>query len=347
MAKRSVFTLARTFHAWSGIVLCAVLMVISITGSLLVFKDDYLRATLPEAREAPDLTTSGLARVTESVEAAFPIEELRALVYAEPDLGLHKVYLTEGRSAYVTSQGDVLDTWEPNGRFEDWLFDLHHRLLAGNIGVWIAGLSGLAAAGLVIGGVIAFWPARRGIKRGLKVTKASRTQLLSLHRNLGVYSALPIMLLALSGTALSFPETSRALFDRFGGPKAPPNVHAAPGDIDWSSALQSGQALFPKAEPRIAIWPGSEGPATLRLKTAGEWHPNGRTVVAINPADASVLYAKDANTEGSGRRAFNAIYPIHAAHVGGWVYDTIVFVSGLSLFLLGFVGATTFWRRWK
>lgn len=320
-------------------------MVISITGSLLVFKDDYLRATVPEACEVPDLSTPGLARVTESVEAAFPIDELRALVYAKPKLGLHKVYLTEGRSAYVTSQGDVLDTWEANGRFEDWLFDLHHRLLAGNTGVWIAGLSGLAATGLIIGGLIAFWPARRGMKRGLKVTKASRAQLLSLHRNLGVYSALPIILLALSGTALSFPETSRALFDRLGGPQAAPSVQAEPGNTDWFSALQATQTLFPNAEPRIAIWPRSDGPATLRLKTAEEWHPNGRTVVAINPSDASILYAQDANAEGAGRRAFNAVYPIHAAHVGGRVYDTVVFVSGLSLFMLGFIGAVTFWRR--
>lgn len=322
-------------------------MVLSLTGSLLVFKDDYLRLTMPAAQQAADLSPAALANITAKAEVSFETSELRALVYATPDLGLHKVYLTEGRAAYLNFEGDVIDIWDANGRFEDWLFDLHHRLLAGQTGLWIAGLSGLAAAGLVVGGLIAFWPARRGLKRGLKIKTTSRVQLLSLHRNLGVYAALPILVLGLTGAALSFPATSRALFDHFGGAQTSPKFDVQPGKVDWLRVLHQVETHYPNAAPRIVIWPRSDGPAQLRLKTQEEWHPNGRTLVTINPANSEILNTQDANQEGTGRRAFNALYPIHAAHIGGRLYDLVVFLIGLAFFGLGLIGAVSFWVRFK
>ncbi len=346
MSARPVFKAVRTAHAFAGAVLSLIIVLIAFTGSLLVFKDDYIRAVIPEARAEADLSIAALTDVTQRLEDRLGTDRLRALVYATPDFGLHKAYLTERRFVYIDSEGEILGEWGVEERFEDWLFDLHHRLLAGNTGVWIAGLSGLAACVLVITGLIAVWPMRRGLRRGVKITAPSRGQLLSVHRNLGVWISLPIFVLMLSGVALSFPDTSRALLDRLGGPAAEPPAAVGEGDLDWAVALQESAETFPDAILRVAIWPRSPGgPVVLRLRQPDEWHPNGRSVVTVNPATSKAVGHFDATRAGTGREAYNALYPIHASHIGGRIYDIIVFMTGLALTALGVFGFWAFVRR--
>lgn len=48
--KRHFFALTRTVRAWLGTVLSLLLVVLGTSGAPLVFKDDYLRASVTEAR---------------------------------------------------------------------------------------------------------------------------------------------------------------------------------------------------------------------------------------------------------------------------------------------------------
>ena len=91
---------------------------------------------------------------------------------------------------------------------------------------------------------------------------------------------------------------------------------------------------------------GSERSAILRLKQDQEFHPNGRTVVVIDPGNGQVLNQRDALTLGLGREAYNAVYPIHAAHIGGRIYDFAIFLIGLVLSALGFFGLFAYVRRY-
>ncbi|MEM9168700.1 MAG: PepSY-associated TM helix domain-containing protein, partial [Pseudomonadota bacterium] len=203
---------------------------------------------------------------------------------------------------------------------------------------------------LIVGGLIAYWPARRGWRRGLRAAGPSRIELLSVHRNLGTYVALPSLIVALSGAALAFPSTSRALFDQFGGPRATPLETPAPAfkparSVDWSNALAAATRAFPDASPRIVVWPRGERGAQIRLRRPGEWHPNGRTRIVFDAATGAATLYENAMAQGAGRRAYNALYPVHAAHVGGRVYDAVVFLTGTGLSVLGVLGVLAFAKR--
>ena len=150
MVSRSVFKWCRTAHAWAGAALSLLLFVLALSGTALVFKDDYVRLVEPAARAAPDLSSEGMVKVVKAAEVHFGREQLSALFFASHDFGLHKVYLRDDKAAYLTSDGSLLDTWEKNGRVEDWVFDLHHYLLAGRTGAIVAGSAGLAACVLVL-----------------------------------------------------------------------------------------------------------------------------------------------------------------------------------------------------
>ncbi len=344
--RQTLGRLCRRVHGWAGAALSVVLIVLALSGSLLVFKDDYIRAVVQEAREAADLSGRALVHVLESAEQAFGPEQLRALVFAVDGFGLHKVYLTEDRAAYIASDGTLVAQWGKNERFEDWLFDLHHYLLSGDTGRLLAGFSGLAALLLIVTGVVAVWPMRKGVRRGLKITQFTRAQMLSLHRNVGVFAALPLFILVLTGALLTFSKQSRAIFDMFGGPEPLSAAEFTPGRVDWSAALRNAEAAYPGAAPRMALWGKAGAPPSLRLKQEREWHPNGRTLVLINPQNSEVIGREDALQAGIGREAFNAVYPVHAAHIGGRLYDMIVFILGLTLSLLGMAGLAAFIKRY-
>jgi len=339
--SRSVFRWCRTVHAWAGAALSLLLFVLALSGTALVFKDDYVRLVEPAAHAAPDLSQEGMVKVMKAAEVHFDREQLSALVFASHDFGLHKVYLRDDKAAYLASDGSLIDTWEKNGRVEDWVFDLHHYLLAGRTGAIVAGSAGLAACVLVLTGLIAVWPMRRGLRRGLKITNPSRMQLRSLHRNLGVISALPVLVILLTGAAMVFPLTAQKLL-QVPATEKPDMVGS--GELDWATALEVTNETFPQAAIRIAIWPREGRPAMVRARQPAEWHPNGRSVVLFDPDGTRLIETEDATKAGFARETYNAIYPVHAAGMGGRLYDALVALTGIALMLLSVLGLVTFLR---
>ena len=320
-----------------------------LSGAFLVFKDDYVRLTLPEARTGivPDAQT--LAQISEAAEAVFGADAVRSVVFARPDFGLTDVRLKSGEHAYIDQSGAIIDQWSGHNRFDQWVFDLHHYLLAGDTGEFIIGIAGLLCIALIISGLIALWPTRRAI--GLRVMPKSkaRRDLLASHRNLGLFIALPLLMFVLTGTGMVFSSQSRALLSVFDGANSemPAPVVAGTGDIDWYRAMAEAQTFFPDGQIRIAIWPRkSRSEASVRLKQPAEWHPNGRTYAVINPVTSEVVSTSDALSEPRGERLYNSFYPLHSARIGGGapgrLYDLASALTGLGLFLLGVVGCYAF-----
>lgn len=336
----------RTAHAWAGVVLSLVLAVLGLSGALLVFKKDYLRATFAEARTPADYAPERMGAALEAIEARFSGDGLLYVMLADPDFGLHKAVFADGGAAYVDQTGAVVVRWEKNGRLEDWLFDLHHYLLAGETGKLMAGVAALAAIVLALTGLIIVAPSLRMFAWRVVPRSPARRDLLANHRDLGVIFAAPILLLTLTGAAMVFSDQARSVL--LAVTRSPPSAAApAPavgaGDVDWRLALEEARAAFPDATPRLASWPRSEnGPASLRLRQPIEWHPNGRTYVTIDPATSRVVARADAQALNRGDRAFNALYPLHASFVGGRLYDAMSALTGLALAALGVIGAWTF-----
>ena len=333
----------RLIHAWAGAILSLILAVLGLSGALLVFEDDWVRATVRPDPAALSADPARLGEAANAIQARYG-DAISSVVFAGGDLDVHKVYMGE-RFAYAGAQGQVLAEWGGTARAEAWMFDLHHFLLAGTPGEVVGGIAGLAGALLAITGVIVWIPAWRATGWRVWPTSTKRRELISSHRNLGLIFALPVFLLCLTGGAIVFSEQTRALLQAVAPDAAPapepPTVGEGP--VDWTAALASAQAAFPEARVRTAGQPAEAGkPATVRLRQPGEWHPNGRTVALIDPATNRVVGTTDAQALGGGTRLQNALYPIHAASVGGWLYDLVVALSGLALAALGGVGTWSF-----
>lgn len=339
----------RTAHAWAGAVLCILITVLGASGALLVFKKDYLRAVFPEARAAISLAPEELGPVLNRIDAEYGPEGLQYVSVGDPKFGLHKAVFRDGGGAYLDASGETVARWEKNGRVEDWLFDLHHYLLAGNTGKLVAGAAGGAAILLCITGLIIVWPTLRMFAWRVWPKSGLRRDLLAQHRDLGVIFALPIILIVFTGFSMVYSGPVRAMLNAVTLSEplpAPARAEAGNGVTDWTATLVAAELAFPGAIPRLASPPRAEnGPASLRLRRPGEWHQNGRTYVFMDPATNQPIGTADGHGMSRGDRAFNSLYPLHSAGIGGRLYDAFAFLTGLALTVLGVLGTWTFLRK--
>ncbi len=328
----------RTLHAWAGTALAVLAVVFGLTGTLLVFEDDWVRATVPAARVQVDLDSARLGAALDRLEVAEPT--LTSVVLPGGAVGVHRLYLADEGFGYGDADGAVVDRWRGAARAETWIFDLHHELLAGHTGKLVAGGAGLALVLMILTGLIVWIPASRASGWRVWPRSGARRELIGSHRNLGLIFATPLVVFSLTGAAIVFHGATQALL---GGAPKPPTPVVGTGDIDWVRALTAAQARFPEATLRMASRPAAPGqPATIRLRQPGEWHPNGRTTATIDPATSRVVATSDANALPTGIRAYNAFYPLHASSIGGWLYDWVTALSGLAMAGLGLVGAWAF-----
>jgi uncharacterized iron-regulated membrane protein len=336
--------LLRLLHAWVGAGLALILIVIGLTGALLVFKGDFVRLTVPEARAEADANPADLGRAADRLEHVLH-GDLEYVVFASERLGVHQATFTRDRYAYADAAGDVVAAWRGAGRPEAFVYELHHFLLAGETGMKVVGWSGLIAGGLAIVGLILWIPVWKSFSLKLWPRAARRSELLRSHRNLGVIFALPALLFCLTGAGLIFYQTTESLLARL-LPGAAPEEFFPPSDeadVDWPTVLAAAQTQFPQATIRAAIWPaGPWDAARVRLRQPGEWRFDGGTTVLIDPSTNIVRGVINSRQLGPGYRLNAALQPLHIAAVGGRLYDAAAFLSGLALAALGGFGLWSF-----
>src|SRR5690606_18879181 len=132
-----------------------------------------------------------------------------------------------------------------------------------------------------ITGLILWTPVRRSFGGHVWPSSSARRHLLAQHRDVGVLTALPILLFSLTGVAMVFSAPVRTALTWIlpGGPSSDLAAPALPPlprerEVDWTRVLTAAQQRFPEAELRVVAWPGANGgPVSVRLKQPAEWHP--------------------------------------------------------------------------
>lgn len=347
-------SILRDLHRWIGAGLALVVAAVALSGAVLVFRDPYYRAAFPEIRHGSGQAS---ARALDEVERTLARElgdrRVRVLRLPHQSLPAFQVFLDAGGEALVSSDGArVLDRWEAHRRVMPFLFSLHAHLLGGDTASTLNGIVALVVVFLVMSGLLAWWPRRRAFPLGALLPRdMTRTSWLRSHVAVGVVAALPIAVFVATGTALVFNATvTRALsgaFDRTTAER--PSARVSPLDRPAHSLAHLAAAArrtFPDAELTMFM-PGTQenAAATFRLRRPGEWHPNGRTYVLVDPYNGHVVQAIDALQQGFGTRLAHAIYPVHAARGSASWMAMPAAISGLALAWLGAGGLVTFVKR--
>lgn len=336
-------------HRWLGGLIGLVLAVLGLSGAILVHKDAWV--VLPHASD-PVVRDGHVVGRTVARVMADPAARPEMISFASPTFGLDRLRFAEGSGAYVTQTGDPVAQWDSAwARPELWLFDLHHHLLAGDVGEKVIGIAALIGLFFVVSGFILWTRTRRTFELRLLPKRLSRPAIVRQHRDLGVMVAPLLILSFLTGAILVFRPLAAVIL----GPSAPAQIAAglAPPKItpvppaaklDWQGMIDTAKSRFPDAELRSLSLPRKKsGLITVRMKKPDEWLPNGRTTLWFAADTGRLVAARDASRLPGVVKIYNMLYPLHAAKVGGLTYRLLMTFAGVSLAMLG---GFTLWSFW-
>jgi len=149
----------KIMHNWTGLFLSIVLSVLTFSGTLLIFKDDYLRATIPAASDKLIYSAEKFGKAVAKIEQQTQKSPISYISFAHKESSLHRVVYQDGSAAYTDQFGNIIKYWDKNGSLEDWIFHLHHYLFLGDFGKLLSGVIGFIAIFMCITGLIILWPA--------------------------------------------------------------------------------------------------------------------------------------------------------------------------------------------
>jgi uncharacterized iron-regulated membrane protein len=338
-------------HRWIGAVFGLALSIFGLTGALLVWKNQWLHWTLDAAHGAPAIGPEKLAYI---VERALLESQgsLNYIVFASRDLGVNLVSTGSQSGFYSDAQGNLISRWTSRlERLELWLFDLHHDLLLGPNGTTLGGLLALLGLIFTVSGFILWWRTRRQFTCTLWPKSLSRRDLTQHHRNIGALFSPLLVVVMLTGLMMAWRPVTLWLLSPFSSIKvmqaavAPPRVAGnAHATIDWKTIISRAHQAFPDATLRFISVPKNTGDLIrVRMKQPDEWLPNGRSLLWFDPKNGQLIDSRNGLELPLGVRVNNLIYPVHAAKVGGIVYQCLLTLVGLVVTMLGMLVVSRFW----
>ena len=237
-------------HLWSGVALGLYILMISVTGSVLVYRNELYRAATPEPiiskGSGPRLTDDQLAEAARRLYPGYRV--LRIGRVRNPDQAVD-VSLKRGaaikRRLFDPRTGSDLGDSVPTGIWlVSTLLDLHDNLLAGPSGRELNGAGALAVVAVTVTGLAIWWPGVKTWRRSLTLHRRVGWKRFTwhLHSMIGFWSLGFILLFGLSGIYLGLPEQIQDFADRL-EPPTPANAGVRIGDrvIYWLAYLHFGR----------------------------------------------------------------------------------------------------------
>ncbi len=237
-------------HLWSGIGLGLYVFLISVTGSVLVYRNELYRAA---TRDPVMVTSSGPLLADEQLKAAaeraYPGYSITFLDPARrPDRAVSISLESKSRRKnrlFNPYTGEDLGNSVPPGIWTvSKLLELHDDLLGGPTGRSINGLCAIFLLVVALTGIVVWWPGIKTWRRSLTLPRnTSWTRFLwGLHSMVGFWSFAFILMFGVSGIYLGDPERFQDLADRI-EPLTSANVRTRLSDqvIYWLAYLHVGR----------------------------------------------------------------------------------------------------------
>lgn len=237
-------------HLWTGIGVGLYILVISVTGSALVYSGELYRwATPPRlviVASGPPLTNDQLRAAAERAYPGYRATNLFKFFgqNAPVEIALEGGGTRRLRLFDPYTGEDLRDSVPFRIRLVSGLVDLHANLLAGDTGRILNGIGGLLSIMLGVTGLVIWWPGVSKWRRSLTLHRRVgwRRFTWDLHSAAGCWSVVFVLLFGITGVYLSFPEKITHAFDTI-EPQTDANLGARSVDrvLYWLAYLHFGR----------------------------------------------------------------------------------------------------------
>jgi uncharacterized iron-regulated membrane protein len=365
-------------HRWVALLAGLLLALLGLTGSVMVWQAEIDAALNPpwfappadpeavcaEAGEPVATTLDVLRRAAPQARPAIVLAPARPgaahQVWEHRDAasGLRREHFIDADcEQYLGSR--LRGAWQlDRAHIVPLLYELHSKLLAGETGHLVAGGGALVLLALALSGLWVAWPARSsaaGWRRALSIrSDASRQRLwYDVHRAFGLWLLPLVLLMSLTGAALVFDKTARAMVSSVLPVDALPRLPGAPGNVGASApalpldllVARAGER-FPHARwSRLTLTIGRDAGAEVRLLQPGEPRADtGSTRVRFDAA-GHIVAVLDPLRTAAGGVLLDWVFPLHSGEALGLAARLLWTAFGLLPALLLGSGLWLWWRR--
>jgi uncharacterized iron-regulated membrane protein len=332
------------WHRWVALIFALPLFLQAVTGAVLMFRHDIVRAVDPHAvRASPAAQAAPLDTAIASVAAAYPSARTARIDYPRTATGvlLFTLRTPDGERQFIgvdPGTGSVTGELGSLAYALEKLRDLHEHWLSGDAGRIGTGLTGCALLGLALSGVLMWWSGwtrwRMAIR--LPLHGAPKQLLYFWHRSLGAMAAVFLLLSATTGALLALGPWLRS--DMPGG--APPAPVTA---RDAQDRLAIAQQLFPSFAVRDVRFDLANGTIARVLLHDAAWPGPPRQVWFA--ADGTVRKLLDPRRYTPYAALDSWLFPLHAGQFGGVALRLVLLFSGLVAATLAATGTALWYLR--
>lgn len=353
------------WHLYLGIIAGAIIAVVGLTGSILVFQDEIDVALNPDLFNiSPRGHKLPLGELIETVRQRHPDLVFDYVLTGKPGndelaysflnyKGLNEVFI----DPYTA---EIKGSRVYNSGFIGVVTKIHTSLLVPVAGKYIVGLSALCLLILTISGLRLWIPSKwNRLKEalGVRMTGSAKRLNYDLHNVLGIYSAPVISALSITGFCITFSTPVIALLFMLSG-KSPQGVYQLLGArsalskevkvMSITDVVSVIQSQFPNGRiVRIGMPADSTGSYRVDIAYGSMPRSGRREMLLLDQYSGKVLLNSKRDFPGVGKAYLSWLTPIHYGDFGGLTTRVMALLGGLIPLVLFITGWIIWWPRFK
>lgn len=356
------------YHSYLALAALLPIIIVSITGSILVFKSEIDQMLMPKvaslgysSQQIPDLERLNHNRLQEKVEQTFPDFIIGSWEIFNDGEEADRVFLVKKGSHdwykfhLDPFSGSILD--QPaamESQFTDWLVSLHYTFLLNGIGhedsqwgTFIGLLVALIFTFLGISGLIIhrkFWRQLFNLRRGRSVRVFSG----DLHRLAGAWSSPVVLILGITGIYFNAIEYYHEVFEHGDEAHFEPQAKLYGDNINFQQLLLGSQQQLEQFTPTYLLYPFEPGVDITVFgfqPSANPFASHYSSTVTYQAEDGQLALAYDGRVAGTATQVFDSFRRLHYGSFAGLGSKVAWSFFGLAPFLLAFTGFIVWWQR--
>jgi uncharacterized iron-regulated membrane protein len=249
-------------HLWTGVGLGLYVLMISVSGSVLVFRNELYNGLWPGPKivkiSGPRLTRDELKA---AARRAYPRYSVNWIWESKQPNQPTEIWLDRGSSRkerlFDPYTGRDLGESRPYSiQFLRWVGDLHINLLAGERGRKINGVGAMLVVLLSLTGAVLWWPGIQNWRRSLTIQRKTSWKQLNwqLHSAVGLWMLAVVFMFGVVGVYAAFPAPFQVVVNRIAPLdfyRLEPESMLRPAGVTFLPVAQSGAAR-PRFRPRLS-----------------------------------------------------------------------------------------------
>ncbi len=348
-------------HLWLGILLSLYVALIGLSGSALVFEDEF-RAHATRDLHADSAHLASAQQVLAAAQKAYPDENPTYLMWPSETTPAYTLYLRNAKNIQRTVLADAADGHLLTGRpklFLDTVHEFHVYLLLGESGFVINCIAGIGLLVLALTGAVLWWPGLRLWLRGFRLHLRGNWKRINYdsHNLIGIltlaivsfwgFTAIDFLWPAQTAKAVAFVSPLRGMQE----PVAP-NTPKSSGNVDSAAVLASALTQVRTLNPTgflsgIALPERKAGNIVAYVDTRAPGDYSHRDIHTFDGATGRLLttwhYGQNHTL---GDWILWLVYPLHFGKLWGMPVKIAWCLLGLSLPMLSVTGLLMYWNRY-